>query len=125
MSEVSTKEKKKKINNLATRGFTYCCGMIELGNFNYIDPPGGKKMTHYHGIGGGWKPQENTEGTTEEEILAQIKWSTGGVMASTGAGQEYVEPILEKIGFKKVFTFVNPGHANTPVNIWCYSKNAK
>ena len=118
----ATKEKSKKVNNLTTHGFRFCCGMTELGNFNYIDPPDGKKMTHYHGIGGGWTPQQNAEATTEAEILEKIKWIPGGVMASTGAGQEYVEPILEKIGFKKVYTFVNPGHANTPINIWCYSK---
>jgi hypothetical protein len=98
--------------------------MSELGNFNYIDPPDGKKMTHYHKING-WVPQENAQGTTEEQIRAQIQYSSGAVMASTGAGQEYVEPILEKIGFKNVYTFVNPGHANTPVKVWIYSKHEK
>ena len=120
-----TKEKPKKINNLTTRGFQFCCGMTELGNFNYIDPPGGKKMTHYHGINGGWSVQQNNDATTEEEIREKMKWLPGGVMASTGAGQEYVEPVLEKIGFKKVYTFVNPGHANTPINLWVFSKTEK
>lgn len=113
-----------KVNNLAIRGLEYCCGMVELGNFNYVDPPGGKKMTHYHKLDGSWSSQQNAIPTTKEEVLERMRGSEGmGIMCSTGAGQEYLEPILEEIGFSRVFTFRNPGHANTPVSVWVYSKN--
>lgn len=113
-----------KINNLAMQGMTYCCGMYELGNFNYVDPPGGKKMTHYHKSGGGWASQPNAAPTTKEDILKRMQGHEAfGIMCSTGAGQEYLEPILEEIGFQRVFTFRNPAHAQTPINVWVYSKN--
>ncbi len=111
------------MSNLTIRPLEFCCGATELGNFNYIDPPDGKKMTHYHKVGGGWKSQPNAAGTTKEEIQKQIQYQSGGVVCSTGAGQEYLEPILSELGFRKVFTFINPGHAQTPVHIWCYSKH--
>lgn len=114
------------MSNLRIQPFTFCCGMTELGNFNYDDPPGTKQMTHYHKINNGWNPQpKNAVHTTEEEIKAQMKYVGGGLLATTGAGQEYVEPILEKLGFKNVFTFTNPGHANTDIKVWCYAKTAK
>lgn len=125
MSDANVKEKSKDpVNHLATNGLTYCCGMVELGNFNYNDPPGTPDMTHYHKLGGGWKAQgKKEEGNTLEQVKAHIQWASGGVMATTGAGQEYMEPILASAGFKNVFTFKNPGHANTLVKVWCYSKN--
>lgn len=111
------------MNNIQTHGLYFCCGAVELGNFNYVDPKDGKQMPHYHNIGGSWKAQQNAAESTEKDILDAIRYASGGVICSTGAGQEYVEPILEKIGFKRVFTFRNSGHAQTPISIWCYSKN--
>lgn len=97
----------------------FCCGMQELGNFNYVDPPGGKRMTHYHKVGGSWKSQPNAEPTTKEEVMATIaRYTNGGIIATTGAGQEYMDPVLEECGFKCVTVFRNPGHANTAVKIW-------
>ena len=97
--------------------------MSELGNFNYDDPPGTKPMTHYHNVAGSWATQnKNAEHTTEEQIRKQLEYLGGAVMCTTGAGQEYVEPILEKIGFQKVWSFINPGHAKTEVKVWCYLK---
>lgn len=118
---MSTTDKKEPVNNLNTRGLEFCCGMTELGNFNYVDPPGGKKMSHYHKIGG-WRLQENNPGNTLTQIKAAMARGGAGIMASTGAGQEYVEPILAELGWKHVFTFRNPSHADTPVKVWCYSK---
>lgn len=112
-----------KVNNVQTHGMYFCCGMQELGNFNYVDPPGGKSMPHYHNIGGGWRSQQNADKTTKDEILKSMAGYGGGVVCTTGAGQEYVEPILEEIGFKRVFTYKNPGHAQTPISLWAYSKN--
>lgn len=113
------------MSNLRTHGLNFCCGMTELGNFNYDDPPGTPQMTHYHKISG-WVPQsKHAEHTTEKEIRAQIQYVSGGVLCTTGAGQEYVEPILAKIGFKHVFTYTNPGHANTDIKVWCYAKTEK
>lgn len=113
--------------NLMTRPSEYCCGLTELGNFDYIDPPDGKKMTHYHKIGGSWSVQGNAkEGTTKEQILATMgRVHSAGYVCTTGAGQEYVEPLLAEIGFQNVFTYINPGHASTPIKMWVYSKHAK
>lgn len=109
---------KPKVNNLRTNPAAYCCGLVELGNFNYIDPPGGKKMTHYHKLGG-WSVQQNADPTTKEEIQAVLKnIYAAGVICTTGAGQEYLEPVLEELGFKRSATFNNPGHAGTDVNLW-------
>lgn len=111
---------KPKVNNLRTHPSAYCCGLTELGNFNYIDPPGGKKMTHYHNTGG-WSVQQNQDPTTKEDILAMLKMCYGaGVVCTTGAGQEYLDPTLKEIGFVECATFLNPGHANTPVKLWFF-----
>ena len=119
----ASKPAKPRVNNIAHHPSRFCCGMTEIGNFNYVDPEGGKKMTHYHSINGSWASQPNADYTTKEDVLERIKYLTSGnLICSTGAGQEYMDPILEEIGFRHVFTFVNPGHAQTPVKIWCYSK---
>ena len=112
----------KAANNLKVQGLAFCCGMSELGNFNYDDPPGTPAMTHYHKVNGWVSQPKNADHTTEEQIRAQLQYVGGAVMATTGAGQEYVEPILEKIGFQKVWSFINPGHAKTEVKVWCYLK---
>lgn len=128
MSELKFKKKIEelpKANNLQLSAMRFCCGAQELGNFNYVDLEDGKDMTHYHLIGGGWAPQQNAQPTTKDEILAKLGTYGGGVVASTGAGQEYLEPILAEIGFKHVFTFQNPGHAKTDIKLWAYSKNEK
>jgi hypothetical protein len=111
---------KPKVNHLQVLMTQFCCGMAELGNFNYVDPPDGKKMTHYHKVGG-WQSQPNAEPTTKEEILERMK-SSGGVatVCTTGAGQEYLDAILPECGFTQVSTFTNPSHANTPVKIWVH-----
>lgn len=114
---------KPRVNNITTHPSTFCCGLVELGNFNYVDPPGGKKMIHYHKLNNTWAAQQNQEPNTKEDVLERMKYITSGVVASTGAGQEYMDPILADIGFRHVFTFINPGHAQTPVKIWCYSKH--
>lgn len=112
-----------KVNNLAYRGLNFCCGMFEFGNFNYVDPEDGKHMSHFHQVNG-WKSQPNAQPTTKAEIEEKIKHiGHSGVICSTGAGQEYLEPILEEVGFKRVYTFKNPGHAGTPVTVWCFSRN--
>lgn len=113
--------KAPKVNNLQVMMTQFCCGMAELGNFNYVDPPGGKGMSHYHKVGHGWQPQKNAEPTTKDEILQRVRNSGGvGVICTTGAGQEYLDPILPTCGFTHVSTFINPSHANTPVKIWVY-----
>jgi hypothetical protein len=124
-SQKQEKEKKSRVNNITSRPSTYCCGMTELGNFNYVDPPDGKKMTHYHMIGGSWATQQNQEPSTKEDLVNAMKYLNAAVLATTGAGQEYMDPILEEVGFRHVFTFVNPGHAQTPVKVWCYAKNSQ
>jgi hypothetical protein len=114
---------KPKVNNLRTANAQYCCGMVELGNFNYIDPPDGKKMTHFHKVGSGWSVQENAEPTTREDIEKALQNTFAAcIVCTTGAGQEYLEPTLAEVGFKHVFTFKNPGHANTDVKLWVKSK---
>lgn len=114
---------KPKVNNLQIVGTQFCCGMSEFGNFNYVDPPGGKKMTHYHKVGL-WKSQPNAEPTTKEEILERLAMSGGAaVICTTGAGQEYLDAILPECGFKHVETFRNPGHANTDVKVWIYKRH--
>lgn len=113
---------KPRVNNITTYPSTYCCGLQELGNFNYVDPEGGKKMTHYHKIGQSWSVQQNQDMSTKEDVLGRMG-ANQAYIATTGAGQEYMDPILSEIGFKHVFTFINPGHAQTPVKVWCYSKN--
>lgn len=111
---------KPRVNNLQVLMTQFCCGMAELGNFNYVDPPGGKKMTHYHRVNG-WQAQQNAEPTTKEDILQRVRSGGGvGVICTTGAGQEYLDSILPECGFKHVETFINPSHANTPVKIWVY-----
>lgn len=93
--------------------------MTELGNFNYVDPPDAPKMTHYHKVGGGWQVQQNQDYTTKEDVEARLKGIySGAVMATTGVGQEYMDPILTELGFKEVAEFVNPGHAKTNVKVW-------
>lgn len=114
---------KPKVNNLRTYPSTYCCGLVELGNFNYVDPPDGKKMTHYHNNGGGWAAQPNAEPTTKEQIEKTLSTVyAAGVVCTTGAGQEYLDPILAEIGFTHAASFQNPGHANTEVKLWFYNK---
>ena len=109
---------KPKVNNLRTNPSAYCCGLTELGNFNYIDPPKGKKMTHYHKLGG-WEVQQNQDPTTKEELQATLTHVYGaGVICTTGAGQEYLDPTLKELGFVEAAGFTNPGHANTGVKLW-------
>lgn len=112
---------KPKVNNLQVMATQFCCGMSEFGNFNYVDPEDGKRMSHYHKVGGGWKTQTNQEPTTKQDILDRLKFAgSAAVVCTTGAGQEYLDPILPECGFKHVSTFINPGHANTPVKVWVY-----
>lgn len=114
------------VNNLAFRAMEYCCGGTELGNFNYVDLPDAKKMNHYHKVGG-WKANPNDKGdpTTEEDIRVKMQYMHSAlVVATTGSGQEYMEPILSKAGFQHVFTFINPDHADTPVKLWAKAKKA-
>lgn len=119
------KPPKPKVNNLQVLASQFCCGMSELGNFNYVDPPDGKKMTHYHKVGGGWSTQQNQDPTTKEDIVQRMGYvdGIGALVCTTGAGQEYLDPILAEIGWDHVFTFVNPGHAKTPVKVWLFSKH--
>jgi hypothetical protein len=115
---------KPRVNNVTTAPSQFCCGMVELGNFNYVDPPGGKKMTHYHKIHGSWAVQQNNEPTTKADVLERMgNKARTCYMCTTGAGQEYMEPILQEIGFYNTFTFINPDHAKTPVKLWVYSEN--
>lgn len=112
---------KPKVNNLQTNGLMFCCGAMELGNFNYDDPPDAKSMTHYHRVDGGWKTQsKHAERTTKAEIEERLRYAgSGAVLCTTGVGQEYLEPILTECGFDHVSTFRNPGHAGTNVKLWC------
>lgn len=119
------KTKKPHVNNLATRPLDYCCGGVELGNFNYVDPPDGKKMSHYHKVSSTWKsrPNEQDDPTTMADLKEKLQYVHSSlVMATTGAGQEYVEPLLQELGFQHVFTFVNLDHADTPVKLWARAK---
>lgn len=115
--------KSSRVNNVTTQNSAYCCGMVELGNFNYVDPPGGKKMTHFHKVGGTWKTQANAEPTTKEDILARMGVPGSGFIATTGAGQEYLEPVLKEIGFTEAAEFRNPDHANTGVKLWVFVRH--
>lgn len=114
---------KPKVNNLQVLGTQFCCGMSELGNFNYVDPPDGVKMSHFHKVGGEWATQKNAGPTTKEDVEQRIR-NTGSaaVVCTTGAGQEYLDDILPQCGFKHVSTFINPGHANTPVKVWVWAR---
>lgn len=110
-------------NNITVSPSKFCCGLQELGNFNYVDPPGGKQMTHYHMIGGSWRTQQNAKPSTKEDVLEKMRYvsTNSAILATTGAGQEYMDPVLQEIGFRHVYTFINSGHAKTPVKVWLYS----
>lgn len=115
---------KAHVNNLNFKALDFCCGGTEFGNFNYVDLPESKRMTHYHKVGG-WKSSPNSQDdpTTKADIEEKLRYvSSSLVMATTGSGQEYVEPILAEMGFSHVFTFLNPDHANTPVKLWVKAK---
>lgn len=121
------KVEKPHVNNLAFRALEYCCGGTELGNFNYVDLPDAKGMTHYHKVGS-WKSNPNEKGdpTTAEDLAVKMQYMHSAlVMATTGSGQEYMEPILANAGFNHVFSFINPDHANTEVKLWARAKKAK
>lgn len=111
------------MSNLSVINTQFCCGMSEMGNFDYIDPKD-VSMAHYHKVGGGWKTVDGKEkpGTTKEEILEKLKYTSSGVIASTGKGQEYMEPILAECGFKHVFSFQNTGHYQTEIKVWVWAK---
>lgn len=110
------------MSNLSLFSTQFCCGMSELGNFDYIDPEG-TSMTHYHKVDGTWKTQDGKSktGTTKEEIQNKIKYANG-IIATTGKGQEYVEPLLLECGFKHIYSFTNTGHYQTEIKVWAYSK---
>jgi hypothetical protein len=116
-------KKKEHVNHIQTQNSAYCCGMVELGNFNYVDPPDGKKMVHYHKVGGSWQVQRDNDYTTKEDVKRAMEVPGAGFIATTGAGQEYMDPILAELGFKHVSTFINPGHAGTPVKLWVFSRH--
>lgn len=121
------KPKAPRVNNLRIQPTQFCCGLAELGNFNYIDPPDGKRMTHYHKVGSGWQTQQNVapeDGTSLADIKQVVAQNySSGMICTTGAGQEYVEPLLAEAGFEHISTFYNPGHANTAVKVWIYRKH--
>jgi hypothetical protein len=113
------------VNNLASRPLNYCCGGTEVGNFNYVDEKE-FKATHFHRVGGGWKANPNAKGdpTTMDDLRHLVHSVYSALtIATTGAGQEYMEPLLAEMDFQHVFTFPNPGHANTPVKLWARAKN--
>ena len=115
---------KPHVNNLMLSPFQYCCGGVELGNFNYVDTKP-FNATHFHKKNGGWQsnPNEKDDPTTYEDIEKKLMEVHAALcVATTGAGQEYVEPHLEKLGFKMVYAFINPGHANTEVKLWARAK---
>lgn len=104
----------------------YSCGIMEMGNFNYVKDMGPKGMPHYHKIGG-WVRQAKAPETTEQEIRFLLEGQVlqggcGGVTCSTGADQEYVEPILEKLGFVG-HEFVARSHEKGRVKLWFLDVN--
>lgn len=122
-----TKEKSANVvshvNHVRVSPLQYCCGMWELGNFNYIDLPGSKSMTHFHKMSG-WSSQRSRpdDPTTYEDVANALKpCGNAGVVCTTGSGQEYMDSVLVACGFEHVSTFVNPGHAQTPVKVWTRS----
>jgi hypothetical protein len=79
-------------------------------------------MTHYHKLSG-WAVQQNAEPTTVEDVKAKMHEISSGGICTTGAGQEYMDPILVEAGWKHVFTYINTGHAQTPIKVWMYAKS--
>jgi hypothetical protein len=90
-----------------------CCGLAEIFNFNYS----AISMDHFHREVGGWaqihQPQKKT---SIEEIRKAIEHNQyyGGFFATIGVDQEYIEPLLLSVGFKKT-EFLNRTHLKTKV----------
>lgn len=107
---------------LSVRGTAFCCGLAELGNFNYT----AKSFTHYHaGNNGGWQQVGADKPTTREEVIEKLVSSCqgyGGVIATTGKDQEYVDELLPSLGFV-FFEFQNRAHFRTGVKIWFLDMN--
>jgi hypothetical protein len=123
---LSTKAKPEKpplpiMNNLQVQPSAFCCGLAELGNFNYQDPEDGVKVTHYHRKGT-WQSVSNAQGTTLTQVKQAIAYNPGAVLCTTGVGQEYMEPILKEAGFVHVFSYQNPGHAKTEIKMWMFAQ---
>lgn len=98
----------------------YCCGIVEIGNFEYTKDRGPKGGNHFHKIGGGWQTQKAAPGTSEGEIRSVVFGLTkhyGGVICSTGADQEYLDDILPRLGFVRT-DFTNVVHERGTVKFW-------
>ena len=105
---------------IAVAGSHFCCGVSEIGNFNYVKDRGPRGFSHYHKVGGTWAAQKAADPTTEEElksVLRGVLYSSGAVFCTTGADQEYMEPILRKVGFREQL-FKNNTHEKGEVKLW-------
>ena len=101
-------------------GSNFCCGVVEIGNFNYLKDRGPKGMPHYHKSGSGWATQKAAEPTSIKElvqVLNSVTSYSGAVICTTGADQEYMEPLLREVGFCEN-AFVNRGHEQGEVKFW-------
>lgn len=112
---------------ISIRPSNFCCGMFELGNFGYDKFNCSNGNTHYHRgqQSGGWEAIKNTELTTKEEILKAVnKSQASAVVCSTSEHQEYLIPILEEIGFIKVFFKSRWSNAESAVWVLAVNKVA-